>query len=217
MKNILQGIPDTKLTAEQEQLLATRKDEDSLNELVMHSLREGFFYARRCFHGVDDDKLLSECYKGLMAAARNFRPGRISFFGFAKPSIRGALSKYLRTKDVVKRGPRETEELPDPEEVVEDEDTSTVPRQPVEREATMPAFEQIHIAELWSEVAPLMQNVLTPEERLVLELNFKGGLNLREIGELRGCSRAAMSLVKISALKKLKRRLTAMKRISVNE
>lgn len=217
MKNILENIPETKLTPEREQELATRKDEDSLNELAMHSLREAFLYARRCYPGLEDGELISVCFTSLLAAAKNFRPGRIGFFGFAKASIRGALSKYLRTKHVVKRGPRETEALPDPEEEVEDNDTSTVIRRPAEPEATMPAFDQIHIAELWAEIEPLMQSVLTPEERLVLELNFKGNLNLREIGELRGCSRAAMSLVKIAALKKLRKRLAAKKRFSADE
>lgn len=214
MKNILKDIPDAKLTPEREQELATRKDEDSLNELAMHSLREAFFYARRCWPGVESGELLSVCFTSLLAAARNFRPGRIRFFGFAKAHLRGALKKYARTQDVVKRGPRETEALPDVEEETEDSDDTTVHRRTAEPAATMPALEQIHIMELWGEVAPLLHKVLTPEEAMILELSFKGGLNLREIGELRGCSRAAMSLTKLSALKKLRRALLRAKKIS---
>lgn len=207
MSTILNGIPEERLTLEQETELASQADK---TPLVLANLREAFFYARGCYQsrGQDDGEILSACYDGLLSASKNFKPGGLRFFSFAKAHVRGALSKAVRSHDVVRKV-REVEPLLDADE--ESEDTVDAPYTPDHRKelpaCELPDFNEIFIREEFSQIAPLLRKVLNDRQRMILELHFQGGLNLREIASMIGYSRAYVHIAKQTALKKIRNRL----------
>lgn len=113
---LLDSLPPEALSAAEEDALAIRiqktKQEDDINKLVLHNMKEGFLYAKRVCRGhIADDELFSLTYSALVRNAKRFRPGMIRFFAFCKAGIRGALSRYWKTLDVVKNASlHETEE-----------------------------------------------------------------------------------------------------------
>lgn len=216
--NILDGLPEEKLTPEQENALAVQKDIDSLNRLVEHNLREAFLYSRKCYSSLEEGESLQACYDGLMKAAKRFQPNRIRFFAYAKADIRGALTRMARTHDTVRRGPKElvslnadnAEPLDDFDEHTIDTSKTTEPKSGAQKallqSSVEPDFDGINSREVWSQLEPAIA-ALSPEERLIIELHFKGNLNLREIGTMLRLSRARIQQVKHSALQKIKLKL----------
>lgn len=207
MSAILNGIPEERLTLEQEADLAKQEDK---TPLVLANLREAFFYARGCHQsrGQDDGEILSACYDGLLSASKNFKPGGLRFFSFAKAHVRGALSKAIRSHDVVRKV-REVEPLLDTDE--DSEDTVDAPYTPEHRKelpaCELPDFNELYIREEFAQIAPLLRKVLNDRQRMILELHFQGGLNLREIASMIGYSRAYVHIAKQTALKKIRNRL----------
>lgn len=215
--NILSGIPEEKLLPEQEAELARQEDK---TPLVLANLRESFFYARGCHQsrGQDDGEILSCCYDGLLSASKNFKPGGLRFFSFAKQHVRGALSKVARSHDVIRKV-REVEPLPDFEGGGGEDENNINPDMPTIRvnsncdlPCELPDFNEIFIREEFSQIVPLLRKCLTDRQRMVLELHFQGGLNLREIAGLIGYSRAYVHLQKQAALRKIRHRLIAQGR-----
>lgn len=212
MSTILNGIPEERLLPDQETELASQEDKTSL---VLANLREAFFYARGCYQsrGQDDGEILSCCYDGLLSASKNFKPGGLRFFSFAKAHVRGALSKAVRSHDVVRKV-REVEPLLDADEESEDTvDAPYTPDHPKELPACeLPNFNELYVREEFAQILPLLRKCLTDRQRMVLELHFSGGLNLREIASLIGYSRAYVHLQKQAALRKIRHRLIAQGR-----
>lgn len=206
MSAVLQGVPDS-VSPEQEAALVQRVDKE---ELILVNLKEAFFYGKGCYQsrGMVDGEILSAAYDGLRAAARTFRPGGLRFFSFAKPHIRGALIKVTRAKYVVKKTP-DVEQLPDPEEGVGDEqsDDIVVETKTWKGEFTLPRLREFFVKDEYDQLAPLLRTVLNDRQRMIIELHFQGGLNLQEIAELIGYSRAYVHGAKQTALKKIRNRL----------
>ena len=210
--NILDEIPEEKLTLEQEWRCAVDKDHEAL---TMHSLRESFFYAKGCYQSqsLSDGEILSACYDGLSKAAKRFRPNRIRFFGYAKADVRGSLYRAVREKVVLNKA-GEMEELP--AETGDDDDDKNVELPCSIKFApvcsTQPEFDAIYVREEWAKLAPLLRSVLNDKERMILELNFQGGLNLQQIADMLQASRANVHHCKQTALKKIRNRLIDKKK-----
>lgn len=221
--NILDGIPEEKLTLAQEWRCAVDKDHEAL---IMHSLREAFFYARGCYQcqSLSAGEILSACYAGLAKAAKRFRPNQIRFFGYAKADIRGELCRAGRNNHIVVNKAHgqihELEPLPEREEEDEEDDDDKsveLPCKVVRLEnillpPVMPEFDAIYVREEWAKLEPLLRSVLNDKERMILELNFQGGLNLRQIGSMLQCSRANVHHCKQCALKKIRNKLMDKKK-----
>lgn len=220
--NILDGIPEERLTLEQEWRCAVDKDHEAL---IMHSLREAFFYARGCAQSrnLSAGEILSACYAGLSKAVKRFRPNQIRFFGYAKADIRGELCRASRTNRIVVNKTagkvHDLEPLRDWEENEEDDDDKSVelPCKVARLENTllppaMPEFNAIYVREEWAKLVPLLLVVLNDKERMILELNFQGGLNLQQIANMLQFSRANVHHCKQTALKKIRNRLIDKKK-----
>lgn len=202
MKSLLEGIPEEKLSVEQEEALLRAGDRVTL---IAHNTLEAFYYGQGTHqsHGLSDGEILSAAYDGLTAAAKNFQPGRLRFFAYAKPYIRGALSRATRANCVVKTV-REAEPLP-AEEPEEPEDNYVPPHTTVAHHE--PDVETICLREEWTQIRPVLFKVLDEKERIIIELNYIGGLNLREISDLLGVSRSDIQHKRMKALKKVRDRL----------
>lgn len=96
-------LPADRLTRDQEAALCRKiahKDEDALNLLVMHNMREALLYTARVTNGqIDEATRLSLCYQEMIMSARRFKPGkgRPRFFGFAKVGLRGRMKRYYQS------------------------------------------------------------------------------------------------------------------------
>lgn len=145
--------------------------------LVLHSMREAFYYAKRCCRGgLLDDEIYSACYDALCKAAKNFKPDKIRFFAYAKPYVRGALSTAWRGKDIVKgtKNAMELTECPvDSEDILEKyegaEGLTSILSVPKKMKYTAPTcdpeIESIQLREEWRLVEPLIKTTLTDKEQ----------------------------------------------------
>lgn len=208
--NILLGLPEGKLLPEQENTLAIAADVNSQEVLVLHSLREAFYYARGCYQSqkLTDGEIFSACYTALTHAARCFKPNKIRFLGYAKVFIRGALHRTIVAQKVVKGSYKATPLVAEPD----DDDAKSVElpcRQAPQGEvaSTEPAFDVVYLREEWAQISPIFRLILSDRERMILELHFQGGLDLKEIGDLLGTSRSYVQQKKQTALKKIRNRL----------
>lgn len=204
MSAILTGLPEDKPTTEQEESWARSGDTEAL---ILNNLREAYYYCRGCYQSrsMSEGEVLSAAYEALTKAAKNFTPDNARLLAYAKPYLRGALSAAAREKDVVKKV-RDIEELtPEPDDD-DDKDVEVLNkiRSSTHVPCALPDFEEMSIKEDWAEIVPMLRTLLTDKERLVLELNFRGGLNLQEIADLRGNSRAYWQLQKHNGLKKIR-------------
>lgn len=202
MKHILDGIPEETLSVEQEESLFTAGDAVTL---ISHNLREAFYYAKGCSQKgeLTEGEILSAVYMGLTSAAKNFQIGRIRFLAYAKPYVRGALSRATTANCLVKTV-RKTEALP--VEEPEDEESSYVPpRRMVD--CPQPDMEGIYLKEEWLQLRSLLFQVLDDKERAIIELSYIGGLNLREIADLLGVSRADIHHCRMEALTKIRAKI----------
>ena len=218
--NLLDGLPEIgELSHESEAELAGKPD--SAPTLALHNMREAFLYAHKCCRGqLMDDEIYSACYDALCKAAKNFKSGRIRFFGYAKPYIRGALSQVWKTKDVIhtkktvlmsdrKGEPTRLVEEMESEDIAEGSDGITgVFRKErfVDRFPTVqPEFDAIQSRDEWKVIEPLIQSVLTDKEQTIIALRYKSTLSFERIGALLKISRQDVQLTHAVALKKLQR------------
>lgn len=216
--NLLDGLPEIgSLTCAAESELAGNPDE--IPTLALHNMREAFLYAHKCCRGrLTDDEIYSACYDALCKAAKNFKSGRIRFFGYSKPYVRGALSQVWKTKDTVpnkknvraRQGEptRLTEEV-ESEDIAEEADGITgVFRK--ERfvdvfPTVQPELDAIQVREEWEILEPLIKEVLTDKEQTVVALRYRSSLSFERIGALLKISRQDIQLTHAGALKKLHR------------
>lgn len=217
-------LPEEKLTTEQEQALAKKiqagnKIEENANQLAMSAMREAVVYARHVTRGLlQDDELISVCYTALLMNAKRFRPGMIRFFSFAKPGVRGAFQRNWTKKDTVKHATTiSREELPyahenpplTEEQIEENAKCNPVP----DSETVQPDFDGVFTRERWDFVSGIIEGKLNTQEKMILNLAFRCGLNFAEIGRMLGVSRAAVQGVSSRALKKVRCELLRRKRL----
>lgn len=208
MSDILAGLPE-KLTL-QEELTATSED------LILHSTKEAFRYGKICYPVLEDGEVLSAAYEGLVAASKRFRRGGISFFRYAKPYVRGALNHLWRNRATgeqkagVSLAIDNARLLRDggdvPSHLTYDGDPNTLHKPPANDADTFvsPEFDSMDTKERWASIFPTVEKVLTPQQKLILQLRYVGDLNLREIGDLLGMSRSSAHYCHRVALKKIR-------------
>lgn len=207
--SLLSGLPTEILTPDRENELAEKiqasQDEDAINELVLHNMRDAFFYALACSRTLLADTVYSLCYAALRYSATNFQPRRIRFVAFSKPYIRGEIYKTFEERKVVKNA--ETVSL-----VLENAEIDT-PSSDATREV-MDLYHKascvdsdihgIMIRDEWERIRPIFIEKLSEKERMVLELKYEGGFNFRQIGDLLRVSRSDTQATHTRALRKVR-------------
>lgn len=211
MRDLLAGLPE----------IGAELPDSEQATLVLHSMREAFFYARKCCRGkLPDDEIYSACYEALCEAARNWQPGgNTRFFGYAKLYIRGrsGLAKLWKSKDVVRnKGGKYHDEVPFPPEVgeVESEGASGLTgmllvsrlRRNLQEDAPIcePDIESVQLREEYALLQPMLKQ-LTDKEQSVISLRYRSGLTFERIGGLLGTSPADSQATHARALRKLRR------------
>lgn len=183
------------MTPAQESDLATRiqkhQREEDRNELVTHNLREAVCYGVGFSKGrLPEDEILSVCYLALSKAARNFKPGGIRFFAYAKPYVRGEICLLWKSRDVVRNASKHETELPPIKRVIASEGDRDVEEMitTVESEQACclgnycePEFAAIDLRERWAVIEPLMRSALNERERMILELSYIGGFTFEQL------------------------------------
>lgn len=239
-KNILDGLPVEKLTPEQETGLVKSKDYESL---IMHSLREAVLYAGHCARGkIEPGELLSLCYSALSKSAPRFRPGGITFLAYSKPDLRGEISRYWKSINVVKnshnhhtsyRGgvSHRYEDRTGRDEHVnptnpnfyggqhrEEEDFDFCWEEvnnPIEEDFVDPEFDAIALRERWALVKPIIDSCLNERERTVLYLAYESGFTFEKIASMMvpKVVREAIRMTHERALRKIRNALLRSKKL----
>lgn len=166
-------------------------------------MREAFYYARQCCRArIEDRELYSMCYKALTESVKSFSPNQQRFFAYAKPNLRGNISRYWKGLDVV-RGSSLHETGPEPD--IETPVESETGFEPVETDYVEPDFKSIEMRERMERLIPAMTKKLSVQEKMIIELHYIGGYNFEEIGTLLEppVSRSAVQQTHARALKKL--------------
>jgi RNA polymerase sigma factor (sigma-70 family) len=212
---LLRGLPKKQLTLEEEQLLALKiqksqkRDVESINELAMHAMREAFYYGLACARALGPEEVFSLCYTALRASAGNFKPGRVRFFAYSKPYVRGEICKAFESLKVVRNGI--TQAL-GPEYInssFEAEDQNPTECQTVVRfdkklDVVEADTEGVMAREEWKLILPVLQTKLSEKERMVLELRYQSGFNFRQIGDLLSVSRSDTQATHERAINKVR-------------
>jgi RNA polymerase sigma factor (sigma-70 family) len=194
--SIIDQLPSKKLSLKEEQRLArrirARGRTCDINKLVMANILEAFVYARRCCReAIPDDALLSYCYTALRKNAKRFRPGfRIRFFAYCKVGLRGEITNYWRTLELVRHVPTS--------EVISDEIETD------EKEVVDPDFDVIYNNERWLAMEKVIEFACSKQEQVILSLSYQGELNFQEIGLLLKVSRSAIQAIHARALKNIR-------------
>jgi len=227
MSKILDGLPEEgSMTPLSEDYLATKiqqhQNEEDKNTLVLHNMREGIKYAMGVSKNhLPEDEIMSTVYLALSKASKNFKPGGIRFFGYAKPYIRGEVCLLWKQKDVVKNSSmHESLEGPPPlrrftrhsaEE--EQEETCTEKESRLDEDYVLPDYKGIDLREKWEMVEPLMNKILNERENMVLQLFYIGGMSFHTIGQklVPKMDRPAIQHIHLRALKKLRTALAKNK------
>lgn len=181
--DLVKGLPKTPLPPNKERMASQKL-------LVEHSMRQAFFYARKCCRrAIPDDEIFSICYSALKASASNFIAGNLTFFAYSKVYIRGALHRSWKTKDLVPHTPRRN--LVDYDHYYhESEHTpSKVGATPIEL-TVEPNFQTIHNHDLGEFLKKYLASPrLRALHRKVLNFRFHEDLTFEEIGKEIGSSR----------------------------
>jgi len=232
---LLDSLPQDIFSVEQEFATAARiqrtKNDDDINDLVLHSMKEGFLYAKKCCRArIPDDELFSLCYTALRRNAKRFRPGGIRFLAFAKAGLRGVLSRYWKTLDVVKNSsihedgeitpmlPRHTtideEEFENPITYRMEELNPDLPaHKALFGESVEPDFRGIDLRERLGIVNEIIERKLSPQERMVIDLFYRNGFTFQRIGDMTDTTRSAAQLTHTKALRKIRRELERSRRL----
>lgn len=218
---LLRGLPKKQLTTEEEDALAIRiqatrrkheADEDAMNALILHSMREAFFYAMGCARNLPPDAVYSLCYAALRLAAPNFSPGRIRFFAYCKPYVRGEICKTFNELKVVRNADCQTlspDVVNSAEEGTSGETywaSDFVRNSFIDSKVDVvePETDAIMGREEWTLIVPILQSRLSEKERMVLELRYQSGFNFRQIGDLLKVSRSDTQATHERAINKVR-------------
>jgi RNA polymerase sigma factor (sigma-70 family) len=247
---LLESLPKEVLTEQEEFALAKTiqktKSEDDVNRLVLITMHEAFLYAKRvCRARIADDELFSLCYTTLRRNALRFRPGGIRFFAFTKVAIRGSISRYWKTLDVVKNA--SVHETTAPEiwsrpialgaETSEADDWTAILITGVNATGTPCSalnpevantlntcepkqesdFDGIDRREKMAFVADIIERKLTDQEAMILDLVYTSGFNFQEIGNLLNITRSAAQLSHTKGLKKIRCELLRQKKLLIDK
>lgn len=213
-ESLLRGLPKKQLTLQEEQTLAVtiqksrKKDAETINELALHTMREAFYYALACARKLTPEEVFSLCYIALRASARNFKPGRVRFFAYSKPYVRGEVCRAFESLRIVRNG---TTQALGPEYAggFEIEDCN-----PTECQTRVQFDSRLVVAEAdtegvmareeWQLILPILQTKLSEKERMVLELRYQSGFNFRQIGDLLSVSRSDTQATHERAINKVR-------------
>jgi RNA polymerase sigma factor (sigma-70 family) len=216
MTDVFDGLPEEKLTTAQENALSKRGTPAAHNKLVMHNMREAIKYTKRvCGGAISDDQLLSVCYGAMLNAARRFKPNWARFFAFSKAHLRGAVKEHFNSLRVMKKG-----FVISREELAKvfshcDPDGPSSDNQDVEvltGEIADPDFKTVKLREQWALVSPMLK-LLSAREAMVIDLHYKSGFTLTDIGKKLGVTCEAIRHIHGSALKKIRNKLLAKHRL----
>lgn len=209
-------LPTDRLSRAQEDCLGRRIQrtprQSDINRLVLHNLREAINYAGRIARErLDDQTLLSVCYKELYRNAKRFRPGKTRFFAFCKPGIRGAVKRHWGVYDVVKNSRPEELTLADckplhpvpefdPQGYIEDIHGQEFHTEPC-ADFDWTAY---YTAEDFENIRKIIRARLTQQEQMIITLVYKCGLSFVAIAELLEISRPAVQSTHLNAMHKLR-------------
>ena len=223
---ILKGVPEQKLSVEAEDGLARDATDDSKNQLVLHNMREAFFYALHICRGkLPGDEVFSAAYLALSHAAKNYKPGTkpgIRFFAYAKPYVRGAICKEWKSKDVVKNAKHESLDLPGEtdyyltEQAANDcaAENNSIEADEFDRLGCCdPEFAAIQINDQMALLKPMLRSLLSDHERMVIELAYFGHYNFEDIGKQLGVTRSAVQNTHTRAIQKLRAGITRKQKL----
>lgn len=220
MSRILDGLPEEgSMTPSDEAVLANeiqkhQKEEDK-NLLVLANMREAVRYGMGLSKGrISEGEIFSIVYTALLKASKNFIPGGIRFFAYAKPYIRGDICLFWKRVDVVKNSyENQAEEEPAIKRFVlisgacetetdcySWEDKRLVP------DFVEPDFKGIDLREKWSIVEPVMETTLNEREQMILKLFYISGFTFENISQklVPKISSAAVKYTHSRALRKLR-------------
>jgi len=227
MKNILADLPGPALTPSEEDSLARQIQAQlkrpsispilrtAMDTLVLHTMQEAFKYAKTVSRNkLEDGIIFSICYEALASSAKQFQPGRQRFLSYAKPNIRGYIARHWQSLKVVKNSV--TEAIPDIRQspcVDWGQEACGLTKKDechkLWEPATEPDFDALHTKERWDRIAPLVEEVLNEQEKMIITLRYTAGMNFEEAGELLGVSRAAVQRTHARALEKIRCALAA--------
>jgi len=223
MSKLLDTLPKDPLDRETEFELAARiqkhQCESDKNELTMSAMRQAIPYMRKCCRGkLSEGELYSLAYAGLLKAAKNFRPGSLRFIGYAKPYLRGEISREWKSRDVVKSASlheSKPEYLKAKHDVEDRSNAWTIEKGDPLPDSVEPEFELIELHEKWSFAEPIIAHCLNEHERTVLALHYSGGLSFEEISAMLvpRVSRSAVEAVHSRALRKVRNTLFRDKKL----
>lgn len=215
-RSILNGLPEKELGPEHETALGvriqTKRDEDDMNTLALYNMREAFAYASACCkRRLSETEIFSLCFEALKKAAKNFVPGQIRFFAYAKPYVRGEICNTYDDLRVVRRGETELlapDDIPGENEHTAEDDFDTCEVQTRDNhfhkeDVVDSDMEGIMNRDEWASIKPILSK-LSEKERQVLDLRFQSGFNFRQIGELLNVSRSDTQATCVRALKKVR-------------
>lgn len=192
MNTLLAGLPTAVLTEPQERKCA--QTARGRTKLVLHTMREAFWYARKCCRAaLADDVIYSVCYAALRASAARYKPARGRFFPFCKVNVRGQISREWRRQNVVKHS--------------DQHDSLDVDPKPLDESVAEPEFGLMEIHERLELVNPILRTKLTRHEQQIIELRYQAGFNFTKIGKFFNLSRQRIELMHREALLKVKREL----------
>lgn len=208
------------MTQDLESFYVSKKDYESL---VLGTMRAAFLYAKTCCRGkIPDDEIFSHCYDALSKAVKNFKlGGNLRFFGYSKPYIRGALSKFWREADMLPKmerigydfnsGPTSDyqKETDNPFEIFFVPSRKNDPEMMIDDRTA----ERITIKERWDIIRPIIQKCLTAKEQAILELMFVSGFNGVETAKLIGVSYQFVYKSQKRAVKKIRAELERQRKL----
>ncbi len=190
---------------------ARKLKENAIAMLVRYSMREAFLYAGRCGKGqLTAEQLTSLSYLGLCKAAKNFRPGQLRFFSYAKIYVRSEVFRHFRTEgSVVRNVPADKIHSVHRDESKQRCSTEIEPKACSNEHhhgagAVGFGFDEINSAEIWSIMLPKLKEILSPKEYFVVTGHYVDDLNFREIGDQLGDSRSWAQILHARAMRKIK-------------
>lgn len=224
-RSIIDDFPRERLSRAEEDKLAGGSESDMV-KLVMHSMREAILYTgRTCHDSIPVDERTSLCYQELMMSARRFKPGRVRFFAFAKPGLRGRMKTHWRAQGAVRNATEmvSVESLISPNSHADGPHSRMVPNSlEVEKEEPVTYFREHYTGEItepdtdgicnrdqWAAVEKLLAGKLNSRQRMVLTLVYKSGLNYPQIGKLLGVTRSLIHAIHRDAIKLIKDTIAA--------
>lgn len=200
---------------------STRKHrENAIAMLVHYSMREAFLYAGKCSKGrITSEMLTSLSYLGLCKAAKNFKPGQLRFFSYAKIYVRSEVFRQFRESSVIRNVPCDhIIEIknhgykidPNPDDDIQSiKHPKGAPS--VDHQCEHFSFDSIHSSEVWAALLPRIKDILTAKEYFVVTRHYIDDLNFREIGDELGDSRSWAQILHARALKKIRKHRELLK------